>query len=114
MVLFINGDQQCFEWWQNLQIAFMVLWAIPFPAALMVSYRMYMRYVISLRQFVAALIFPYLAIYFMFTKRSTRSLATEVNDEKRVTVLLKEMFEEAYRKRHGKEYYVFWETWRFV
>uniref|UniRef100_A0A7M5V891 Uncharacterized protein n=2 Tax=Clytia hemisphaerica TaxID=252671 RepID=A0A7M5V891_9CNID len=112
LVLFINGDQPCFQWWQNLEIVFLVLWAIPFPAALMVSYRMYMRYVISLKKFVAILIFPYLAIYFMFAKRSTICLATDENDEKRVTKLLKEMFEEAYRKRNDKEYYVFWETWR--
>ena len=113
-VLFINGEEKCYQPWQYVEILLVALWVIPFPLALMLSYRMYMRHVISLKKLVLCLVFPYLSIYFLLTTWTRKSLLTDRHDEKRVTVLLKEMFEEAYRKRHGKEYYVFWETWRYV
>ncbi|XP_066926850.1 uncharacterized protein [Clytia hemisphaerica] len=121
-VLFINGNEKCFQPFQYAQMVFVGLWCIPFPVALMFSYRLYMRYVISLRKLVLFIVFPCLApFYFTYllskgcfnetvAKQGTQD--TVAIDEKRVTVLLKEMFEEAYRKRKGKEYYVFWETWR--
>ena len=64
---FITGNEKCFQPFQYAQMVFVGLWCIPFPAALMFSYRLYMRYLISLRMLVLFIVFPCLApFYFMY------------------------------------------------
>ncbi|XP_066925383.1 uncharacterized protein [Clytia hemisphaerica] len=111
-VWFLNGEEACFQWWQKCQMIFVAFWVIPFPAALMLAYRLFMRHVISLRKFIFCLIFPPIAFIWHFTRRNWQSKEPDTRENKQVCQYLKEMFEEAYRKREGKEYYVFWETWR--
>ena len=112
-VMFIRGDTKCYEHWQIISMFFFGIWVVPFPAALMVSYRMYMWNVISLRKFVMCLIFPFTSIYLKITRGRIRCLNKKTGQaEKMVDIYLRENFEEAYRHRKGKKYYVFWETWR--
>ena len=112
IVMFTHGSTKCYKNWQIISMIFFGLWVVPFPAALMVSYRMYMWNVISLRKFVMCLIFPFTSIYQKMATRRIRCLNKTGQAEKMVRVYLRENFEEAYRYREGKEYYVFWETWR--
>ena len=112
-VMFTHGDTICYKYWQIISMMFFGLWVVPFPAALMVSYRMYMRNVISLQKFVMCLVFPFASIYLLQARRTVICLNTEIGENERmVTLYLKENFEEAYRKRVNKGYNVFWETWR--
>ena len=117
-VMFINGDMKCHTPLQYASYALIILWVIPFPAALMMSYRMYMtNRTITMRQFVISLIFPWVAVYFWLTRRcfennNVKRSIQEESREENVRSLLHEIFQEAYRKRVNKGYNVFWETWR--
>jgi len=111
-LMFIYGEQKCFSWWQKVDMFFFAFWVVPFPAALMISYRLYMRHVLPLRMLVLSIAIPLLAFFYKFQYRSVISLQEEENEKKEVLQLLKENFEQAYRKRKNKPYYVFWETWR--
>jgi len=110
--MFIYGEQHCYTWWQILDMFFFVFWVVPFPAALMISYRLYVRHVIPLRLLVFSIVVPLLAFVFKFQYRSMNCLYVEEENEKAVSKLLKESFEQAYRQCNNKPYYVFWETWR--
>ena len=112
-VMFIAGQIECFTYRQYISGFLVIFWVVPFPLALWKSYRMFMSArLITMREFVVSLIFPYAVFYFMIkTRKATQRLTTSDN-EKCVRELLTENFEEAYRKRNGKEYNVFWETWR--
>ena len=118
-VMFIDGNVKCYTPLQYASFALIILWVIPFPAALMKSYQMYMTdKTITMRQFVFSLIFPWVAVYFWLTRRCcensnwVRSSNQKESRDENVRSLLHEIFQEAYRKIKGKDESVFWETWR--
>ena len=112
-VMFIAGQKECYSGLQYVSAVLIAVWVIPFPFALWRSYRMYMsNRVITMREFVISLIFPFAVFYFMWkTTRITETLESS-DKEECVRILLDESFQEAYRDRKGKDYKVFWETWR--
>ena len=118
-VMFINGDIKCYTPLQYASYALIIIWVIPFPAALMKSYQMYMTdKTITIGQLVVCLIFPWIAVYFWLTRRCcennnwVRSSSQEESRNENVRSILHEMFQEAYRKKKTTDEFVFWETWR--
>ena len=118
-VMFINGDIKCHTPLQYASYALIILWVIPFPAALMKSYQMYMTdKTITMGQLVVSLIFPWIVVYYWLTRRCcennnwVKRSSQEESRNKNVRLMLHEMFQEAYRKRKNKDEFVFWETWR--
>ena len=61
-VLFINGEVQCYRWWQWLDLLFLLLWVIPFPIAVLVSYRILMLKKLHFTEFLMCCTFPLLVI----------------------------------------------------
>ena len=113
-VLYIKGDVFCYQWWQLMGAGFLVTWILPFPLSLMLTYRLYMKEKITFNQLYVCLIMPLLSIIFYLNSKckNTHVFAKPVHTGN-VKRLLREMFEECYRKNADKsEECVFYESWR--
>ena len=113
-VLYIKGDVLCYQWWQLMGAVFFVTWIIPFPLSLMLTYRLYMKDKITFKQLFVCLIMPLLSIIFYLNSKcnNTYVFAKPVHTGN-VKRLLREMFEECYRKNADEsEECVFYESWR--
>ena len=58
-VLFLQGDIRCYQPWQYIVIAIVVLWVIPFPFVVTTTANLLERKKISLKTYFANLIFPF-------------------------------------------------------
>ena len=95
-VLYISGNIQCYEPWQWSLLALFVLWVIPFPIALVLSYRLYQKGTISRFGYIIILLFPALAFGLTFYYRGTRSRTLGACQEGLLSAL-SDIFEEPYR-----------------
>ena len=112
-VLFIYGNLECFQQWQIGIMAFLGIWVIPFPAALMLSYRLLIAKFISFKEFIICTIFPAVTMYY-YLARDDPVISPSTEERQKILVAdLRECMEEPYRRIDGSDdSYVFWESWR--
>ena len=114
-VLHVNGDTRCFNWWQVIVAVFFFTWIVFFPLSLKLSYTMFMKDQISFPKFIICMMIPFALVVCKMLNRNVVSVALlKPINESNVKRILKEMFEEPYRrKRHGSTgETIFYETWR--
>ena len=113
-VLFISGDVQCYQKWQWAVTALFLIWVIPFPVALVISYRLFTRGSINYARFIACLIFPPLIIHILIRNRHCKSSC--LGELHGLKALLFNMFEAPYRVTSqiegANETMYWWTAWR--
>ena len=107
-VLYIAGDTKCYNTWQILDMLFLFLWVIPFPASISCAYHLLKKDKINVRVFILCIILPPVTLLvYILTKCFYISVkARNRKHEKHIKTTFSERFEEPYRKN-----YFWWETW---
>ena len=107
-VLYIAGDTKCYNTWQILDMLFLFLWVIPFPASISCAYLLLKKDKINVRVFMLCIILPpvTLLIYILTKCFHISVKAKNCKHEKHIKTKFSERFEEPYRKN-----YFWWETW---
>ena len=108
-VLYFAGDVECYKNWQKLDICFLVIWIIPFPAAVIAGYCLLKKNKISAWIFMTCVTFPPLIIViFIAIKYSTFIVKVKSKGEHEGSInrSLQDIFEEPYLKK-----YFWWEAW---
>ena len=57
-ILFVDGNIQCYRWWQHTIIAFIVIWVFPLGISLFTATNLLKRRCISVKEFFLSLIIP--------------------------------------------------------
>ena len=113
-VLFIQGDQQCYQDWQYAVMAFLGFWVIPFPIALWQSYRLFVQNQISHREMLVCLTLPIATIWYFGISRC-RKITRKYKHNRTLYMKVQEIFTEPYRlKKDSKDHYIFWEHWTLI
>ena len=108
-VLYFAGDVDCYKYWQKLDICFLVVWVLPFPAAVVAGYYLLKKNKISAWIFMACFTFPPFKIIVFLTIRYSNfnfKIQSKGEDDKSINSRLEDIFEEPYRKN-----YFWWEAW---
>ena len=107
-VLYIAGDTKCYNTWQILDMLFLFLWVIPFPASISCAYHLLKKDKINVRVFMLCIILPPVTLLvYILTKCFYISVkARNRKHEKHIKTTFSYCFEEPYRKN-----YFWWETW---
>lgn len=118
-VLYVNGTQKCFVWWQYVAMVFNALWVLPFPWCLYGSYVKYRDCKISCRQMLVSLTFPPYLLFIYAKECSPKKIF--ITHHPLQLNRIREMFEEPYRLKPQKNAKhvvsnkcVFWEHWRLI
>eukprot|EP00111_Clytia_hemisphaerica_P002549 TCONS_00007264-protein len=114
-VLYISGNIKCFQGWQYAVALLLFLWIIPFPAALVYSYKLFDRGLISEKMFLLSLCFPALSVYFFIKYRNSHD--GRFIERHGLKAVLYDIFEEPYRVISVNEFGVpatmyWWNAWR--
>ena len=117
-VLYISGDIKCYQLWQWLVVILLIIWIVPFPTALVLSYRLYDGGFVNRFWFIVCLLFPPLAFLLTYFYRKTKSRLLE--ERHGLHLALYDVFEAPYRviETHctgddGKQRTLYWWTaWR--
>ena len=108
-VLYFAGDVECYKYWQKLDICFLVIWVIPFPAAVITGYYLLSKNKISVWIFMACVTFPPLIIVIFIAVKYSNfnvNIKSKGKHEGSINESLENIFEEPYRKK-----YFWWEAW---
>ena len=108
-VLYFAGDVECYKYWQKLDICFLVIWVIPFPAAVIAGYYLLRKNKISVWIFMACVTFPPLIIVIFIAVKYSNfnvNIKSKGKHEGSINESLENIFEEPYRKN-----YFWWEAW---
>ena len=115
-VLYVSGNVICSPpegglWWQNMSLGILVIWVIPFPLAVVLSYSLVRQRIIAMWIFLVCLSFPiaspFVFIAITFYKRRQGIANVYVNEDAREH--LEEIFEEPY-----KDHFWWWEGLKLV
>ena len=117
--LYIDGSIVCYNTFQKVNMAFILLWVIPFPFAVALGYNLLRHRKIPLWIFMLGLIIPF-AVFFVFLRsvffasinekvRTYKNHHTNVRTNKNIRNRFKEIFEEPY-----KTFFIWWESWRLL
>ena len=107
-VLYIAGDQVCYDNWHYVNMIFLLLWVIPFPIALSTAYYLHKRKYINTSRFLVCVIFPISTIV-IFCLARYKNVQENYDDsgERLFSSELFEIFEEPYRPN-----FFWWESYR--
>lgn len=109
-ILYLNGEITCYTMWQKINIAFFVLWILPFPLTLSISVRLLENHKITAIQFFCCVLFPpFTFAYFILEKFHQRRY---VPSDSVLRVYVSIMFQEPFRQYKNGEKCLFWDTWR--
>ena len=112
-VLFIQGDRKCYQLWQYAVILFLVIWVIPFPFVLWLSYRLFEKKKINFGEMLICLTIPPSTMIYLLRTVCNPSITFDHNPV--LAKFVGELFTESYRlKKHSKSQFVFWEHWRLI
>ena len=111
MRLFVDGNIQCWEWWQYILLAYIVGFIIPFIAVLYLGSSRLYRASVS-KSFLAACVFPLpFVIYWLWKDAFTRTTADEATvrevDNKAILKIMHQPFRPPNEKDKGTLY---WES----
>ena len=70
--MYLSGNVKCYQPWQWAVVCLLIFWVIPFPAALVYSYKMFDKGTIDKPIFMLCLFFPFLVLVFVNKDRKTR------------------------------------------
>ena len=107
-VLYIAGDNKCYNTWQVLDMFFLTFWVIPFPASVSLAYHLLKNDKINVRIFMLCIILPPATplIYILMKCLHISVKARNCRHEEHIKTKFYERFEEPYRKN-----YFWWESW---
>ena len=107
-VLYIAGDNKCYNTWQVLDTLFLAFWVIPFPASVSCAYHLLKKDKINVRVFMLCIILPPAMplICILIKCFHIPIKARNCKHEEHIKTKFTERFEEPYRKN-----YFWWETW---
>uniref|UniRef100_A0A7M5XI99 Uncharacterized protein n=1 Tax=Clytia hemisphaerica TaxID=252671 RepID=A0A7M5XI99_9CNID len=94
-VLYISGEIKCYQMWQWFVVVLLVIWIVPFPTALVLSYRLYDAGFVNRFWFIVCLLFPPLAFVLTYFYRKTKSRLLE--ERQGLHLALYDVFEAPYR-----------------
>ena len=113
--LYIDGTITCYNSWQAVNIAFIVLWVIPFPFAVAFGYILLRNQKIPLWTFLCGLLIPF-GMCFVFARDAFSSKErrhhlsqSSYNINRKIKFRFQEIFEEPY-----KSSFIWWEAWRLL
>ncbi|XP_057295603.1 uncharacterized protein LOC130624054 [Hydractinia symbiolongicarpus] len=109
-ILHVNGEITCYTRWQIINIAFFVLWILPFPLSLCVSVRLFENHKITAMQFFYCVFMPPLTIRYWFLGKCCRR--QNVKSDTILNKYIRNMFQEPFRQYRNDETCLFWDTWR--
>lgn len=102
--LFINGNIECYQWWQYGIIAFITLWVIPFPFLLYIGNKLLRMCKVTSTGFLCGILFPPWMV--------VCAVKNERNQRYREAMYSKHMLfvmDGGFRKNPEKNEYVMWE-----
>ena len=114
-VMYLSGNIKCYQPWQWTIVTLLILWVIPFPAALVLSYKMFDKRTIHKLTFLICLIFPFTLLLFINKHRKTKSHF--VKNRTKFRALLYDLFEAPFRLTStsddgGEKTMYWWTAWR--
>ena len=115
LVLWIQGDIKCYQWWQLVITVFFFSWILFFPLSLKISFNMFMKDEISLAKFILCLMVPFaVAVNYCINRNVTSFDLQMFRNTYKVKEILCEIFQESYRFKtdNPSGETVFYETWR--
>ena len=107
--MYFAGNIECYKNWQKSDICLLVIWVIPFPAAVIAGYYILKENKINTWIFMTCVTFPLLIIVnFMPMKDSNFNVKIKNIGEREMSINknLENIFEEPYRKNC-----FWWEAW---
>lgn len=98
-VLFINGDMECYLWWQLVIAIFFFTWILLFPLSLKISFNTFTKDKISFLKLIWYVMIPFAVVAQCLLNRNVISVNlqnTSNFSESEVKKILREIFEEYY------------------
>lgn len=108
--LYVDGNVQCYQWWQYLIGVFVGLWIIPFSLALYSGCYLARSCKVTLNEFLLLIIFPPSCIYFRFR---AWKYASKIAQSKEDLIYLRHallVLDEPFRRRKTDIGFVTWEA----
>lgn len=109
-VLYINGNMQCFVWWQYLCFISLSLWVIPFCPSVYIAVKLLRTNCLSLGEFHQCFLIPFLTPFYYIKSKTRKTVYLEKNTKDNVQALLN-LFENPFRENKNGNV-IIWEVWR--
>ena len=115
LVLYLSGNIECYQTWQYIAVALLLLWVIPFPAALVTSYKMFDKRTINKPIFLLCLFFPWVTLAYMI--KNSKSKSCYLEERVGLNSYLYDLFEAPFRSTSAREdgsvkTMYWWAAWR--
>ncbi|XP_057291347.1 uncharacterized protein LOC130613985 [Hydractinia symbiolongicarpus] len=109
-VLYINGNMQCFVWWQFLCFIFLSLWVILFCPSAYFAVKLLHTGCLSLGEFHQCFLIPFLTPFYYKKSKIRKTVYLEKNARDNVQALVN-LFENPFRQNKNGNV-IIWEVWR--
>ena len=114
-VMYLSGNVKCYQPWQWAVVCLLIFWVIPFPAALVYSYKMFDKGTIDKPIFMLCLFFPFLVLVFVNKDRKTKKRFLE--ERTGFHAILYDLFEGPFRSISTSDDEIvktmyWWTAWR--
>lgn len=106
-VLYINGNIQCFTYWQYIVSIFTITWVLPFCFTVYISTRMLRQGVITVKEFYICFCAPICALLYLVKRKacSKNRISLSCAEQKQILAI----FEEPFRIDHNKNTVLLWD-----
>lgn len=109
-ILYVNGEITCYTLWQRINIAFFVLWILPFPLTLSISVRLLENHKITTIRFFCCVLFPPLTFAYLILEKFHRR--RYITSDTILKKYISNMFQEPFRLYKDGKKCLFWDAWR--
>lgn len=110
-VLFINGNIKCYQSWQYIAIAVLLIWIIPFPLTVQVANNLYQSHKITYHQNMFCLGFPLATAWYHLTNADNNFVKPPREYKADQFAIVDKIFTEPFNLCNREQC---WEVWRLV
>lgn len=116
IVLFIQGNRECYAKWQYALMVFLGCWVIPFPIALWESYHLFLeKKKITFFEMLLSITVPLVLPFYLLRSHFKPSYMSSRINNPILNRMIKDLLTEPYRHiKSNDDRYVFWESWRLI